>query len=174
MTEPRGYNCLLKIPAGSRAINILFPLCLLQELFTFSKHVTYIFNTPSLTGKVLFYKDWSSIKLIWYVVPQATASSCLTMAVPLCRKCSVFFPSGTGKKRWIETSWFTFRRWYLFEQDRQSLPWQCLAEVLLSNDTSWTTVCTGPCWQSGQLGIEYLDSEQKFTFSLLPNLSILD
>lgn len=84
MIEPRGYNSLLKVSAGNKAINILVLLCLLQELFTFSKRITNTFSTLP-HSKSFVYRAQSSIKLIWYDVPPAIAS-CLTTAAPHCKK----------------------------------------------------------------------------------------
>lgn len=84
MIEPRGYNSLLKVSADNKAINILVLLCLLQELFTFSKCITNTFSTLP-HSKSFVYRAQSSIKLIWYGVPPAIAL-CLTMAAPHCKK----------------------------------------------------------------------------------------
>lgn len=150
MIEPRGYNCLLKVSADNIAVNILFLLYLLQELFTFSRHVTNIFSTPSLIRKVLF-RAQSPIKLMWYVVPQPWLLHVWQWQFPSAE--SARYSPLQGREEKVDWS-FVIHFWEATpaEQERQSLQWRCLVEVLLNNDTAWTSVCTVPCWQLSQSG----------------------
>lgn len=69
MIELGDYNSLLQVSADNKAIIILVLLCLLEELFTFSKRVTNTFRTLPHTKSFVYWTQ-SSIKLIWCAAPQ--------------------------------------------------------------------------------------------------------
>lgn len=139
-------------------------LCLLQELFTFSKCVTNTFETLP-HSKSFVYRAQSSVKLIWCAAPPAIAS-CLMMADPHCRK--VLF-NLLFRDRKEEVDW-QFMIHFL-EETLVSVGSTEPAAVMPCRGSFWamTSVCTLPRWQSsqsGQLEMGYLDLESDC--SMLP------